>query len=61
MSQAKKYYDEGCDEILYIDVVASLYDRPNLTTIVECARSACLDASHGVHQGGWEARQIAPG
>ena len=34
--QAKRYYDEGCDEILYIDVVASLYDRPNLSAIIEC-------------------------
>jgi len=31
---AKRYYDEGADELLYMDVVASLYDRNNLTDIV---------------------------
>ena len=33
-SRAEKYYLEGVDEILYIDVVASLYQRNNLTDIV---------------------------
>lgn len=32
---AKKYYNEGADEILYIDIVASLYERNNLMHIVE--------------------------
>jgi len=32
---AKKYYDQGADEILYIDTVASLYNRNNLIPIVE--------------------------
>lgn len=37
---AKKYYDEGADEILYIDIVASLYERNNLTdVVVETAES----------------------
>ena len=27
---AKKYYDEGADEIFLIDAVASLYDRNSL-------------------------------
>lgn len=31
---AKKYYEEGIDEILYIDIVASLYNRNNLSDIV---------------------------
>jgi cyclase len=31
---AKKYYLEGADEIIYIDVVASLYQRNNLENIV---------------------------
>lgn len=31
---AKKYYDAGIDEIIYIDSVASLYGRNNLTDIV---------------------------
>lgn len=31
---AKKYYDEGIDEILYIDIVASLYERNSLFDIV---------------------------
>lgn len=33
---ARKYYDAGADEILYMDIVASLYDRNSLTDIVEC-------------------------
>ena len=28
---AKKYYEQGIDEILYIDIVASLYNRNNLS------------------------------
>jgi len=35
---AQRYYDEGIDEIIYMDVVASLYGRNNLTHIV--ARTA---------------------
>lgn len=33
--RAEKYYNEGVDEILYIDVVASLYQRNNLHHIVK--------------------------
>lgn len=33
--RAEKYYEEGVDEILYIDVVASLYQRNNLHDIVK--------------------------
>lgn len=32
---AEKYYLQGADELLYIDVVASLYDRQNLLDIVD--------------------------
>lgn len=32
---AVKYYKQGADEIIYMDVVASLYGRNNLTDIVE--------------------------
>ena len=32
---AKQYYNDGADEILYIDTVASLYGRNNLSEIVE--------------------------
>ena len=32
---ALKYYEDGADEILYIDTVASLYGRNNLSHIVE--------------------------
>ncbi len=32
---ARRYYDEGIDEILYIDIVASLYERNSLLDIVE--------------------------
>ena len=36
---ATKYYNEGADEILYVDSVASLYGRNNLTEIVKRASS----------------------
>ena len=32
---ARRYYEEGADELLYIDIVASLYGRNNLIGIVE--------------------------
>ena len=32
---SKKYYDEGIDEIILIDAVASLYSRNNLFNIIE--------------------------
>lgn len=32
---ARRYYQQGIDEILYIDIVASLYDRCNLSQVVE--------------------------
>jgi cyclase len=32
---ARQYYDAGADELLYMDIVASLYDRNSLTDIVE--------------------------
>ncbi|MBN2421615.1 imidazole glycerol phosphate synthase subunit HisF [Candidatus Woesearchaeota archaeon] len=32
---AKKYYESGADEIIYIDIVASLYERNNLLEVVE--------------------------
>lgn len=31
---AKKYYEQGADEIIYLDIVASLYGRNNLVDIV---------------------------
>jgi len=31
---SKKYYEQGIDEIIYIDIVASLYERNNLSDIV---------------------------
>ena len=31
---ARKYYEQGIDELLYIDIVASLYNRNNLSDIV---------------------------
>lgn len=37
---AKKYYKEGADEILFIDTVASLYNRNNL---IEIVKLACKD------------------
>ena len=32
---SKKYYEQGIDELIYIDIVASLYERNNLTDIVK--------------------------
>ncbi|MGE0635312.1 MAG: imidazole glycerol phosphate synthase subunit HisF [Bacteroidia bacterium] len=34
---AKKYYSDGIDEVLFMDAVASLYDRNNLFHIIEKA------------------------
>lgn len=34
---AKKYYDSGVDEIIFMDAVASYYDRNNLSQIIEKA------------------------
>ncbi len=34
---AKEYYDQGIDELIYIDIVASLYERNNLLEIVRGA------------------------
>lgn len=31
---ARKYYNEGADELIYMDIVASLYDRNHLCDIV---------------------------
>lgn len=32
---ALKYYEDGADELIYIDIVASLYERNNLADVVE--------------------------
>ena len=32
---AKRYYEQGADEIVYIDIVASLYERNNLLHVIE--------------------------
>jgi len=37
---ALKYYEEGIDELLFMDAVASLYDRNNLFSIID---KACND------------------
>jgi cyclase len=34
---ARRYYEDGADELIYIDVVASLYQRNSLTEIVKRA------------------------
>jgi len=34
---ALRYYDEGADELLFIDIVASLYQRNNLSDIIKRA------------------------
>ncbi len=37
LPMAKKYYEEGIDEILFMDAVASLYNRKNLFNIIKQA------------------------
>ncbi len=37
---AKRYYEQGADEILYIDIVASLYERNSLLDVVERTTSS---------------------
>ena len=32
---AQKYYEQGVDEIIYMDTVASLYGRNNFTSSIE--------------------------
>jgi imidazole glycerol-phosphate synthase subunit HisF len=32
---AKQYYDKGIDEIIYMDIVASLYNRNSLQDIIQ--------------------------
>ena len=39
---AKKYADEGADELLYIDTVASLYGRNHLESIIERTAEQCF-------------------
>jgi cyclase len=34
---ARRYYEQGADELIYMDIVASLYERNSLTDIVEKA------------------------
>ncbi|MDP2946810.1 MAG: HisA/HisF-related TIM barrel protein, partial [Nanoarchaeota archaeon] len=34
---ATKYYQEGADELIYMDIVASLYQRNNLLNIISRA------------------------
>lgn len=46
---ARRYYEEGADELLYMDVVASLYERNNLTEIV---RSVAQDVLIPITVGG---------
>ena len=38
-AHALAYYEQGADELLYIDIVASLYERNSLTDVVERAAS----------------------
>ena len=45
---AKKYYEQGIDEILYIDIVASLYNRNNLSEIVtQCTQDVFVPITVG--------------
>jgi imidazole glycerol-phosphate synthase subunit HisF len=45
---ARRYYDSGVDEILYMDVVASLYQRENLLKIVrQTARDVFIPLTVG--------------
>lgn len=46
---AKKYYEAGIDEIVFMDVVASLYDRNNLFPVIE---KACQEVFVPISVGG---------
>lgn len=46
---AKKYYDSGVDEIIFMDAVAAYYDRNNLSHIIE---KACSDVFVPITVGG---------
>ena len=34
-AMVRKYYEQGADEIIYMDVVASLYGRNSILSVVE--------------------------
>ena len=36
-AHAVRYYEQGADELLFMDIVASLYGRNNLSHIIERA------------------------
>lgn len=42
---AREYYEQGIDELLYIDIVASLYNRNNLSDIVRKPWMMCISRS----------------
>ena len=44
---AKKYYSLGADEILYMDAVASLYGRNNLSDIIKTAKDVFIPITVG--------------
>ena len=46
---ARKYYEEGIDEIIFMDAVASLYERNNLFNIIE---KACKEVFIPITLGG---------
>ena len=46
---AKKYYDQGVDEIIFMDAVAAYYDRNSLSEII---RKACEDVFVPITVGG---------
>ena len=48
--RAKQYYNEGRDESIYLDVVASLYGRSNLMDIVEKTSQEIFLQSVALHQ-----------
>jgi imidazole glycerol-phosphate synthase subunit HisF len=39
---ARRYYEQGCDELIYMDAVASLYGRNNLLDIVRNTARHCF-------------------
>ncbi|NVK51732.1 MAG: imidazole glycerol phosphate synthase subunit HisF [Flavobacteriaceae bacterium] len=48
-AMAKKYYNQGIDEIIFMDAVAAYYDRNSLTHIIE---KACRDVFVPITVGG---------
>mgnify|MGYP001373919619 CR=1 FL=1 len=56
---AKKYYDQGADELVYIDIVSSLYQREILFNEIEQVANKLFRSPHLWHKvnGVWELKK----